>query len=125
MLTGDKKSTALTIGENTNLLTFASAHERVERLIHLEGRSAPEVLQSLTEGKIKAAQAGGPYSLVVEGGGGDSPLQVLVKQHSSEFESLAVGASCVICCRVTPQQKADVVALIKNTDNMTLVWPRR
>lgn len=42
------------------------------------------------------------------------------QEHKSNFTLLAKTCDSVICCRVSPKQKADVVALIKNDNIQTI-----
>lgn len=80
----------------------------------------------------------GPHSLIISG----KNLNLVFERHSRLFYELASQCSAVICCRyvsiypsifisffvwpnfslcrVTPQQKADVVRLVKSTGKLTL-----
>ena len=48
------------------------------------------------------------------------PLAIALQHHLDAFGELGVQAHCVICCRVTPAQKASVVKLVKERNKMTL-----
>jgi hypothetical protein len=41
-------------------------------------------------------------------------LQEVLRYNEQEFIELAVGCPAVVCCRCSPEQKADVVKLIMN-----------
>eukprot|EP01044_Picomonas_judraskeda_P001909 COSAG03_NODE_123_length_12291_cov_19.979413_11_plen_927_part_00 len=116
MLTGDKKSTAKTIGETCQLLQVSDAGSQ---LLDLEGEEKDEVKQSLNDAISQSAQLlsnGSIYSIIVTG----QTLKVLFEHYKQEFADLSLGASAVICCRVTPQQKADVVSIVKETQALTV-----
>ena len=112
MLTGDKKSTAKTIGETCRLL-------QDEVLLDLEGADKSSVGESLNAAIGQAAglkSAGTMYAIIVTG----QTLKVLLDDFKALFAELSLSASAVICCRVTPQQKSDVVGIVKDTQALTL-----
>ena len=116
MLTGDKKSTAKTIGETCRLLQLADSDKH---LLDLAGTDRTQVGESLKDATRQAAQlnsSGTIYAIIVTG----QTLKVLLDHFKPEFAELSLSASAVICCRVTPQQKADVVGIVKDTQSLTV-----
>ncbi|XP_035766584.1 probable phospholipid-transporting ATPase IM [Neolamprologus brichardi] len=128
VLTGDKQETAENIGYSCNLL-----REEMNDVFIISGNSLEDVQQELrnarTSMKPDAAEnseflpemdkgvkvvtdevVNGEYGLVING---HSLAYAL--EHSLELEFLRTACMCkaVICCRVTPLQKAQVVELVK------------
>lgn len=77
-------------------------------LITLQQREFREVLKILFFADLK-------YSVIIEG----RHLAFALK-FPEKFLQLTLNADTVICCRVTPSQKAQVVTLVKNSKRMTL-----
>lgn len=106
VLTGDKIETAINIGFACNLLTkdmlliSVNAHDEQDTLEQLR-RSQAEVNEKSTYQKC---------ALVIDGESLKYALEPPCKQ-----ELLDLGTQCVavICCRVSPMQKAKVVNLVK------------
>uniref|UniRef100_A0A8C3G766 Phospholipid-transporting ATPase n=1 Tax=Cyclopterus lumpus TaxID=8103 RepID=A0A8C3G766_CYCLU len=105
VLTGDKKETAENIGYSCSLLTDdMQIHygEDINRQAHR--RHGP---QTSRQGKKKPTEpffpAPGKNALIITGGW-------LV---SIDFVDMACECEAVICCRVTPKQKGNVVSLVK------------
>uniref|UniRef100_A0A7N6BQJ8 Phospholipid-transporting ATPase n=1 Tax=Anabas testudineus TaxID=64144 RepID=A0A7N6BQJ8_ANATE len=98
VLTGDKKETAENIGYSCSLLTD-------DMKIHYG-----EDPTSSRPGKKKPAEPfftePGKNALIITGGW-------LVSSRSIDFVNMACECEAVICCRVTPKQKANVVSLVK------------
>ena len=57
-----------------------------------------------------------PYTVIVKG----SALREALKHHRDDFARLAMQADSVICCRVSPAQKAELVQIVKDHDQQTL-----
>jgi hypothetical protein len=55
-------------------------------------------------------------SVIIEG----APLHIALHDAKEDFLELTLAAHTVICCRVTPHQKALVVTMVKNEDKATL-----
>lgn len=105
VLTGDKTETAINIGYACNLLTTDM------ELLILKANNRTDTHSLLDETLSKIGQEGEQrYALVVDG---------LTLKYSLEPDAkdkiLAIGMHCasVICCRVSPKQKAEVVRLVK------------
>ncbi|KAG1176891.1 hypothetical protein G6F70_006319 [Rhizopus microsporus] len=108
VLTGDKTETAINIGYACNLLTtdmellVLKADNRTDTGILLD-----ETLQRMRTEKVSEDIK---YALVIDG--------VTLKyalEDATKDKVLAIGMNCasVICCRVSPKQKAQVVRLVK------------
>lgn len=116
MLTGDKKSTAKTIGETCQLLQLQDSDKQ---LLDLEGSEKSVVQKSLEDAQRRAAEiesGGAIYAIIVTG----QTLKVLLEHFKQQFAEISLKSSAVICCRVTPQQKADVVGIVKDTQALTV-----
>uniref|UniRef100_A0A8C6YJ58 Phospholipid-transporting ATPase n=1 Tax=Naja naja TaxID=35670 RepID=A0A8C6YJ58_NAJNA len=107
VLTGDKQETAVNIGYSCNML-----YDAMKDIVIIYGDSCEEVEQhrSTTSSFWNKEPASGDYGLIING-------------HTPGLAGweLLVDTAClcktVICCRVTPLQKAQVVALVKKYRN--------
>ena len=130
VLTGDKVETAINIGFSCNLLnnemdlivykpqveTLESAEAELDK--HL---ATFNITGSDDELKVarKNHQPPGPYHAIVIDG--DALKLVLEVQIRQKFLLLCKQCKSVLCCRVSPSQKAAVVEMVKNgLDVMTL-----
>ncbi|XP_069480865.1 probable phospholipid-transporting ATPase IM [Ambystoma mexicanum] len=130
ILTGDKQETAMNIGYSCRMLT-----DDMNEIFILSGQTVKEVRDQLrkaqerlfkqsnenranyeTEFQEKHVHAGfeesvvGEYALIVNG---DSLAYAQEGDLETEFLEVACLCKTVICCRVTPLQKAQVVELVK------------
>uniref|UniRef100_A0A452IUF9 Phospholipid-transporting ATPase n=1 Tax=Gopherus agassizii TaxID=38772 RepID=A0A452IUF9_9SAUR len=131
VLTGDKQETAVNIGYSCNML-----HDDMEDVFIIEGNTSEEVLDELRTARKKMnpdsfldsddiikfenpstksrilpeEQANGVYGLVING---HSLAYALEGNLELELVRTACLCKVVICCRVTPLQKAQVVELVK------------
>uniref|UniRef100_A0A3Q3X8Y6 Phospholipid-transporting ATPase n=1 Tax=Mola mola TaxID=94237 RepID=A0A3Q3X8Y6_MOLML len=118
VLTGDKQETAENIGYSCNLL-----REEMNEVFIVSGNSPEDVRQELRSEEVsfllnmktgvKAIEdevANGEYGLVISG---HSLAHALNRSMELEFLRTACMCKAVICCRVTPLQKAQVVELVK------------
>jgi phospholipid-translocating ATPase len=138
MLTGDKYSTAVQIATSCNLIT-----QEHGTLLTVSGKTGAEVGHSISE-HIDAIKRGSvatldrnnsisnyqsvpleprlgsgrapEISVILEG----STLKIALESCERSFLELSMLAHTVICCRVTPAQKAQVVGLVKDTGKVTL-----
>ncbi|XP_061409847.1 phospholipid-transporting ATPase ID-like isoform X1 [Lethenteron reissneri] len=133
VLTGDKQETAVNIGYSCNMLT-----DDMNEVFVVSGHTVQEVREELGRAKSKmlglskgSAANGFLYSSVkdpskacpsiettVEGEyaiiiNGHSLAHALEADMEMEFLEVACMCKAVICCRVTPLQKAQVVELVK------------
>uniref|UniRef100_A0A8C8SXD9 Phospholipid-transporting ATPase n=1 Tax=Pelusios castaneus TaxID=367368 RepID=A0A8C8SXD9_9SAUR len=133
VLTGDKQETAMNIGYSCHMLTDAmneifivSGHTVVEvreelrkAKEYLFGRSNDlpnghvfcEKMQESKQDSVLEETITGDYALVING---HSLAHALEANLENEFLEVACMCKTVICCRVTPLQKAQVVELVKN-----------
>uniref|UniRef100_A0A8C0FIW7 Phospholipid-transporting ATPase n=1 Tax=Bubo bubo TaxID=30461 RepID=A0A8C0FIW7_BUBBB len=132
VLTGDKQETAMNIGYSCNLL-----NDDMEDVFIIEGSTSDDVLNELRNARKKMKpdsfldsdeiniqfeksskkpkiipdeQANGVYGLVITG---HSLAYALEGNLELELVRTACLCKVVICCRVTPLQKAQVVELVK------------
>ncbi|KAM3867619.1 phospholipid-transporting ATPase ID [Diretmus argenteus] len=129
VLTGDKQETAENIGYSCNML-----REEMNDVFVVSGNTPEDVKQELrnarttmkpdaeldmffperTLGKrvkaIRDEEVNGEYGLVING---HSLAYALDRSMEVEFLRTACMCKAVICCRVTPLQKAQVVELVK------------
>ncbi|QSL66579.1 hypothetical protein MERGE_000961 [Pneumocystis wakefieldiae] len=130
ILTGDKVETAINIGFSCNLLsnnmeilTLASGHyetEKIDQIIQKYIRKYINFNETdrkdvFTEDYNHLSLA---YALVIDG----DTLKILLEKHlKDKFLLLCTQCKAVLCCRVSPSQKAAVVSIIKKGLNvMTL-----
>ncbi|KAH6800420.1 ATPase E1-E2 type family protein / haloacid dehalogenase-like hydrolase family protein [Perilla frutescens var. hirtella] len=128
LLTGDKKETAVNIGFACSLLRhdmkqlhLSSSKEYTSN--HLQVKDVREEilgqLQSFNkliteENRLQDA----PFALVVDG----KALELcLGNEMSSQFLSVAMNCDVVICCRVSPKQKASITRRVKRHSGKTIL----
>ncbi|XP_023579830.1 probable phospholipid-transporting ATPase IM [Octodon degus] len=136
VLTGDKQETAVNIGYACNVLTedmndvFVIAGNTVgdvrgevrkakESLFGqnnsvVDGHAACEEPQQLELASVREDTVTGDYALVING---HSLAHALESDIKHDLLELACLCKAVICCRVTPLQKAQVVELVKTHRN--------
>jgi phospholipid-translocating ATPase len=106
VLTGDKIETAINIGFACNLLT------KDMLLLSVNARDEQETLEQLQNSQNQVNQVSGiqKCALVIDGESLKYALEAPAKD-----ELLRLGTQCVavVCCRVSPMQKAKVVNLVK------------
>ncbi|CAF1628478.1 unnamed protein product, partial [Adineta ricciae] len=115
VLTGDKKETAINIGYSCKLLSNQMLNLTLDEA-NLEDtqRQLRQHCQQFGDSLRKE----NPASLVIEGQTLKYALQAPCRQ---DFLDLAISCKTVICCRVSPKQKAEVVELVKRSvDAITL-----
>ncbi|KAI8137616.1 hypothetical protein BJV82DRAFT_524978 [Fennellomyces sp. T-0311] len=106
VLTGDKIETAINIGFACNLLT------KDMLLISVSGRNEQDTMEQIKRAQLEVGEKASYQrcALVIDGESLKFALEPPIKE-----ELLALGTQCmaVICCRVSPMQKAKVVNLVK------------
>ncbi|KAI9281989.1 hypothetical protein BY458DRAFT_429509 [Sporodiniella umbellata] len=108
VLTGDKTETAINIGYACNLLTTDM------ELLILKGSTREETVELLDDTLKRFNKDSNiedrKYALVIDG----VTLKYALEPETKD-KTLAIGMHCssVICCRVSPKQKAEVVRLVK------------
>ncbi|XP_062873840.1 phospholipid-transporting ATPase ID [Trichomycterus rosablanca] len=130
VLTGDKQETAENIGYSCNLLreemddifiVSAKSHDAVRKELRNarakmspnSGEDASFISESILGNEPKVVHdenVNGEYGLVISG---HSLVYALDSSMELEFLRTACMCKTVICCRVTPLQKAQVVELVK------------
>lgn len=107
MLTGDKMETAENIGLSCNLI---DSNFELIRLTQNNEQDAQNYLGTYQEKLNLAKQSRKNVCTVIDG----ICLGVILKDKERAIQYLNLMKECesVICCRVTPMQKADVVRLV-------------
>lgn len=110
MLTGDKLETAENIGHSCKLIQTDMVVWKISTLSDVK-ENCCEARAKENEKLMKQEQKRG---MLVEAG---ALGQILANiQYKKYFLKIAKSCEAVICCRVSPSQKADVVRLIKKDD---------
>ncbi|KAH3766896.1 transmembrane protein [Pelomyxa schiedti] len=110
VITGDKQDTAINIGLSCKLITPTT------RLAKINCETAEACQETLTK-EIEIMKPGEDVGLVIDG----PTLTHALALHSALFMRLASFCHSIICCRVTPLQKAQVVACVRRyTSAITL-----
>ncbi|KAI8057109.1 hypothetical protein BDF22DRAFT_617084 [Syncephalis plumigaleata] len=107
LLTGDKQETAIKVGKSSRLISASM------NIMTLNAKSGPECAALLDQfiGEIEAVDDSTKNALVVDG---ESLVYILLLPDlAKKFLQIGVRCRSVICCRVTPLQKALVVRLVK------------
>ncbi|KAL0229330.1 hypothetical protein GEMRC1_013948 [Eukaryota sp. GEM-RC1] len=99
MLTGDKVETAMCIAVSARLAS------RSHTLFQFVTRNVSTASRKLDQFKAIARRS----CLIIDGGS----LAICMESFPEEFVRVAAQAPAVVCCRCSPQQKADVVRLVK------------
>lgn len=108
MITGDKRETAINIAYTTSLIK--KDYESIEITDHIDTNGIFELLLSESN-KI----ASNRY-LVIDGFNLES---ICVNESlQSKFVQVALSCKSVICCRVSPKQKRNIVALVRKHSNL-------
>ncbi|KAN0083007.1 hypothetical protein V8E54_002095 [Elaphomyces granulatus] len=110
VLTGDRQETAINIGMSCKLIS----EDMTLLIVNEESSSATREnisnkLQAVHTQSTASGEAD-PLALVIDG---KSLTYALEKDVEKSFLDLAVACKAVICCRVSPLQKALVVKLVK------------
>ncbi|KAL3847179.1 hypothetical protein ACJMK2_018103 [Sinanodonta woodiana] len=107
VLTGDKEETAVNISFSAG--HFQSNMEEM-RLTKIENSiQCADAISNFLNRVEQGSAAHVPFALVVDG----SSLTFALSEHAAVFRDLCRKCVAVLCCRMTPLQKADVVKLIK------------
>eukprot|EP01133_Synstelium_polycarpum_P010882 gene10882-12678_t len=121
MLTGDKQETAINIGISCRLLegldilmlNETTTEGLMARIVSFIGQIEEDTKDLRTSGADRKE-----YALVVDG----STLSLAISKEIEEvFYKLTCLCKSVVCCRVTPFQKSEVVRIVKDrTNSITL-----
>ncbi|CAJ0585807.1 unnamed protein product, partial [Mesorhabditis spiculigera] len=99
MLTGDKLETAICIAKSSGLFSKADT-------VHVFGQ-----VQNRTEAhnELNALRRKSDVALVMSG----AALNVCLQYYEAEVAELVCACTAVVCCRCSPEQKAQIVQLLK------------
>ncbi|XP_071694162.1 probable phospholipid-transporting ATPase 4 [Rutidosis leptorrhynchoides] len=126
LLTGDKKETAVNIGFACSLLRHDMHQFHLSLSRDSESKNELKAMKDDILNQIEASYRvfinettkNDPFALVVDGKALEIALMNDIRDH---FLELAVNCASVICCRVSPKQKALITRLVKTyTGKMTL-----
>ncbi|CAN6242104.1 unnamed protein product [Urochloa humidicola] len=114
MLTGDRQNTAIQIGLLCNLITS----EPNSQLLSISGKTEEDILRSLERALLimKHTRETKDLAFVLDGWA----LEIVLKHSKESFTRLAMLSRTAICCRMTPLQKAQLVAILKSVGYLTL-----
>ncbi|KXG25999.1 hypothetical protein SORBI_3006G040500 [Sorghum bicolor] len=114
MLTGDKQNTAVQIGLLCNLITS----EPNSQLLSISGKTEEDILRSLERALLimKNTSETKDLAFILDGWA----LEIILKHSKESFTRLAMLSKTAICCRMTPLQKAQLVAILKSAGYLTL-----
>ncbi|KAF9564813.1 calcium transporting ATPase [Agrocybe pediades] len=117
VLTGDRQETAINIGMSCRLISESM------NLVIVNEENAQDTRDFLTKrlSAIKSQRSTGEQedlALIIDG---KSLTFALEKELSKVFLELAIMCKAVICCRVSPLQKALVVKLVKKNQKSILL----
>jgi magnesium-transporting ATPase (P-type) len=121
MLTGDKMDTAYNIGLSCNLISNDDL--QIFRVCGEKGESVQKLLEEYNDfikydtevydiNNINNNVKNKPFSILIDSSA-LSGILASEKEDINRFLSIAINAKAVICCRVTPLQKAEVVRIVK------------
>lgn len=110
MLTGDKFNTAYNIGLSCNLISNSL------QIFKIKGEEGEDLNKLINEfkkfrKKIIPSDETRSYAIIIDSTALNSILKEKIK--TNEFLKIAHDAESVICCRVSPLQKAEVVRSMK------------
>jgi len=123
VLTGDKVETAINIGFSCNLLgndmdlivmkvdeeNFDQAEQELDKQLAIFGKTGSD--EELKAAKLNHEAPGPTHALVIDG----ETLKVMLDDRlRQKFLLLCKECRSVLCCRVSPAQKAAVVQMVKN-----------
>merc|ERR1719470_652507 len=117
MLTGDKQETAINIAKSCRL------HREGTELLIINATSADEAKSEVAEqlGELQKAGIVGKDNNITLVTDGKSLQFTLLPEFRKDFIELCTSCRAVICCRVSPIQKAEMVELVKeHTKAITL-----
>jgi phospholipid-transporting ATPase len=120
VLTGDKMETAINIGKSCRLLTDKMANLEIQGT-ESQIREALQPHEGQIQDQDQADHTDG-QALTITG----QALAIVLRDEGLRrlFYKFCEGCQAVLCCRVSPKQKADVVQLAKSLhEEMTNVTP--
>ncbi|KAG1057500.1 hypothetical protein G6F43_000671 [Rhizopus delemar] len=118
VLTGDRQETAINIGYSCKLLNEEMSLILCNQESHWETKSFLESKLKDVSGAIERGEELEPLAFVIDG---KALTFALEKDIEKILFDLTVLCKAVICCRVSPLQKALVVKLVKKYDKSILL----
>ncbi|XVF25350.1 hypothetical protein REPUB_Repub13aG0205600 [Reevesia pubescens] len=124
LLTGDKRETAINIGFACSLLRQDMKQFHLSLSREAESNNQVKAMKEHILHQIESSykvmceerNKEAPFALVIDGKALEIALRGDVKD---EFLHLAVNCASVICCRVSPKQKAQITRLVKEYTGRT------
>ncbi|KAI9268801.1 hypothetical protein BY458DRAFT_533795 [Sporodiniella umbellata] len=118
VLTGDRQETAINIGYSCKLLNEEMSLIVCNQDTHWETKSFLETKLKDIHGAMERGEELEPLAFVIDG---KALTFALEKDIEKILFDLAVLCKAVVCCRVSPLQKALVVKLVKKYDQSILL----
>lgn len=106
MITGDKQETAENIGHSCRLLKH---NMELVRIIASTSEDCGDKLRSACELHVGKKEHERPLAVIIDG----AALEFALNEHKQYFLELTSICHSVVCCRVSPLQKATIVKLMK------------
>jgi phospholipid-transporting ATPase len=135
VLTGDKQLTAIKIGLSCNMISpkmylcdlslpsnsnpkmpqqlSQELQEKLEKEANKLNINLSEKIQKIEEYNKRINE--NKFAIVING----ETISIALSFHSMQFFKLAMHSQAVICCRVSPSQKAQIVGLVKKMGKWT------
>ncbi|KAI0031845.1 calcium transporting ATPase [Vararia minispora EC-137] len=117
VLTGDRQETAINIGMSCRLITESMNMVVINENSMLDTKDTLERRLSAVKNQRNSGELE-ELALVIDG---KSLGYALEKELSKQFLELAIMCKAVVCCRVSPLQKALVVKLVKKNQKSILL----
>lgn len=111
VLTGDKEETAVNISHSAGHFTSSMVELRITQLT--SSLLCAEQITCHLHRIENEMGSGHKFALIIDG----KSLAFALYEHSSLLRKLCKKCAAVLCCRMTPLQKAEVVKLIKTSDS--------
>ncbi|XP_050074258.1 phospholipid-transporting ATPase IF [Anopheles maculipalpis] len=109
VLTGDKVETALNIALSCGHIPDGSA-----RYFITDCRTPEQLQQHLDTLALEMfRQRDTPFSMLIDG----TSLAIALDSHREQFRDVSERCRAVLCCRLSPLQKCEVVQLMKTSDS--------
>jgi phospholipid-transporting ATPase len=115
VLTGDKRETALNIAGTSKLLDH-----KADLIIQIDLEETPDAAKFIEDAIDQVSEAkkiGQKASFIVDG---KSLERILQAETFERFRQLGLMVNSAVCCRVTPLQKASVVAMFQELGSTCL-----
>ncbi|CAI9260054.1 unnamed protein product [Lactuca saligna] len=124
VLTGDKMETAINIGFSCSLLRQGMKQICIVVSAEMLAQDTKDVIKDNILSQITSAlqtvkgkkDPNAPFALIIDG---KTLTYALEDDLKFQFLNLAINCASVICCRVSPKQKALVVRLVKEATGRT------